>query len=144
MGLHALSEECLSILYGLGELQDFDSNTEITTQGAIESHFFQVLDGILEVVDDDHAIRLFSGDFFGEMGFLTDQPRTKSVKSLTMCRVLRIERSEFLERLKSYPEDLAKVIAEMEHHRTLILNGNDPNATGEFFTMIAQFSDIHN
>jgi CRP-like cAMP-binding protein len=141
MGLHALSEECLSILYGLGDLQDYESNSEIISQGAIESHFFQLINGILEVVDDNHAIRLFPGDFFGEMGFLTDQPRTKSVRSLTMCKVLRIERTEFLDRLKSYPEDLAKVVDEMEFHRIQIVNGADPGATGEFFTMIAQFSE---
>ena len=67
----------------------FAAGDVLTRQGAIAHWLYIILAGEAEVVrrngdGEEHALaRLKPGDFFGEMGLLTGEPRTASVHAVT-------------------------------------------------------------
>ena len=54
-----------------------------------------IASGAVEVRLPDRAIRLGSGDFFGELALLTGRPRQADVVALTYCRLLVLRRADF-------------------------------------------------
>jgi CRP-like cAMP-binding protein len=72
----------------------------IVRQGAPADKFFIISDGEVEVVhEDDGAERsvatLKSGQFFGEMAVLRDEPRTATVRALTDASLLAMPAETF-------------------------------------------------
>ena len=52
----------------------------VLKKGGVARNLFVVLDGTLEVRDDDGVHAVFgAGDVFGEMAFLLERPRTRDV-----------------------------------------------------------------
>jgi voltage-gated potassium channel len=70
--------------------------------------------GTMEVLSPDSKTTyttMSSGDFFGEIALLYDEPRSASVRALEYCDVYRLDR-ELLERvLNQYPEIAEKIKA---------------------------------
>jgi putative peptide zinc metalloprotease protein len=68
----------------------------VITEGAAADAFYVVQSGRLEVFEGDHRVReLGAGAHFGEIALLLDSPRTATVRTLTPCRIFRLERSAF-------------------------------------------------
>jgi len=66
--------------------------------------------GEVEVHFGRRRIRLGAGDFIGEMGLLTGQPRSADVISLDYSKFLKLTRSDFNEILRRYPDIRAQVV----------------------------------
>jgi monovalent cation:H+ antiporter-2, CPA2 family len=66
--------------------------------------------GEVEVKFGRRRIRLGAGDFVGEMGLLTSQPRSADVVSLDYSKFLKLTRSDFNEILRRYPDIRAQVV----------------------------------
>lgn len=66
--------------------------------------------GEVEVKFGRRRIRLGAGDFIGEMGLLTGQPRSADVVSLDYSKFLKLTRSDFNEILRRYPDIRAQVV----------------------------------
>ena len=131
-----------NFLYGIGSIVDFPINAHVIRKGDTESHFFQVLEGILEIPSDDLPIRIFPGQFFGELGFLSDFQRSKDVFTMTSVRLLKIERSEVIERFSSQPDEQQAFLTTLKRQAELILSENsmDDDLTQSFFKQIVQFA----
>src|SRR5437016_4294093 len=76
-------EEVVEILSGFDE-ETFNKGHRITLQGLRGSDFFVVTDGTASVVvDGTRVAALGRGDFFGEVGVMSDGIRTATVEAET-------------------------------------------------------------
>ena len=66
--------------------------------------------GEVEVKFGRRRIRLGPGDFVGEMGLLTGQPRSADVVSLDYSKFLKLSRRDFNEILRRYPDIRSQVV----------------------------------
>ena len=66
--------------------------------------------GEVEVKFGNRRIRLQAGDFVGEMGLLSNQPRSADVVSLDYTKFLKLTRSDFNEILRRYPDIRSQVV----------------------------------
>jgi CRP-like cAMP-binding protein len=86
------------------EGHDVEPGTEVLRQGEAPVGLFVVLSGALEVLaraDDGAAVplgKLATGDIFGEMSLLTNQPTSATVRASTHTTLLFLARS-YVERL---------------------------------------------
>ena len=131
-----------NFLYGIGCVVEYSANVQVIRKGETESHFFQVLEGILEVPSDDFPIRIFPGQFFGELGFLSDVQRSNDVVSTTSVRLLKIERSEVINKFSSHPDDKVAFLTTLKQQAEHILTDSsmDDDITHRFFKQLAQFA----
>jgi small-conductance mechanosensitive channel/CRP-like cAMP-binding protein len=98
----------------------FGSGEAITRQGA-EAHWLYIMTkGEAEVrvaVDGNlskKVAKLREGDFFGEMGLMTGEPRTATILALTNVECYRLDKDAFNEIIRSRPEiaeDISHVLA---------------------------------
>ncbi|MBF0139355.1 MAG: cyclic nucleotide-binding domain-containing protein [Magnetococcales bacterium] len=88
--------------------RSFRANGEIIREGTLDTSFFIIIKGKVNVVKGGIAIaQLGPGEFFGDMAFLTNSQRTSSVVSQGEVLVMRIDQdlmrrmgSEIREKLK--------------------------------------------
>lgn len=81
-------ERCLS----RSNIIECDAEDHVLKKGGAARNMFVVLDGTLEVRDDDRVVAVLrSGDVFGEMAFLLERPRALDVYAATdSTRVLSL------------------------------------------------------
>ncbi|CCK75174.1 Cyclic nucleotide-binding protein [Oleispira antarctica RB-8] len=75
----------------------------IVLKGSMERSFYILLSGVVEVIDREGRKPIFElipGDFFGEISFLSETPRTASVRAQDVCILMRIDQ-QLMSRLRS-------------------------------------------
>ena len=116
----SLTEEELRELAPRLRIAPFVRGEVMTKQGA-EAHWLYImtrgdaevrfsLDGNL----NEHVATLHPGDFFGERGMMTGEPRSADVIALTDVECYRLDRDSFHDILRKRPEiaeDISKVLA---------------------------------
>lgn len=97
---------------------------QIVIKGSLERAFYILLSGTVEVMcraDDEPILELNPGDFFGEISFLTETPRTSNVRAKDVCILMRIDqqlmghlRAEMREKIKDQLIDklVKRILAE--------------------------------
>jgi len=68
-----------------------------------------IASGTVEVRLPEQRIQLSSGDFFGEMALLTNQPRRADVVAMTFCRLLVLSRADFEKFMAENPDARAEI-----------------------------------
>lgn len=112
----------------------------MTRQGAVAHWLYLITQGSADVLVDSaqgpvSVATLHDGDFFGEMGMLTGEPRTATVKALTPVNAYRLDKAGFAQVLQARPEiarELSDVVAARHAeitHRTASQTG--AHATSE-------------
>lgn len=105
--LRTLAAQVVSRLYADNEL--------IVRQGDVDSELFLIVRGEVRVLlgrtggSTAEVRRLGPGQIFGELAFMTGEPRTATVGSVTECEVLVVTREAFQEALKSCPEAAERI-----------------------------------
>jgi CPA1 family monovalent cation:H+ antiporter len=84
---------------------------KVIRKGEKGQEMFFVVSGALEVSLSGQALKLGSGDFFGELALLTHAPRTADVTALGFCELLVMTASDFAS-LLARNEDLKAQVAE--------------------------------
>jgi CRP-like cAMP-binding protein len=87
----------------------FAAGSAITRQGAVAHWLYLILHGEAEVVVDGpqgrtSVARLHDGEFFGEMGLLTGEPRSATVLAATDVECYRLDKEGFALVLAARPE----------------------------------------
>ena len=96
-------------------LLQFMPGQDICRQGDYEETFYIILSGRVEVTTQTHdqqatsLAMLEKGDFFGEMGPLSGQPRTATVSARERTVVLQISKTLFLEMIRRSPAFKEKI-----------------------------------
>ena len=92
-----------------------------------------IASGQVEVAVKGRKFFLGRGDFFGEMGLITGEPRSADVTAVDYCQFLTIGREDFQRFLAKHPE-LAAKIGEVAAGRaainTALDDPTDPSSTG--------------
>jgi CRP/FNR family transcriptional regulator, cyclic AMP receptor protein len=83
----------------------------LARQGARAREFFVILDGQADVRRDTRLLPpLGPGDFLGEIGLVTDCPRTATVTALTPMRLIVLTERAFRTVLADHPDIQRKVL----------------------------------
>jgi MFS family permease len=104
--LGALPVATIEQLAGALEHADFEPGHSVFRQGERVDYFYIVQSGRAEVILDGRVVRtLGTGECFGEIALLRDQPRTAGIRASadTQLRVSRLRRSAYLTAVTGYP-----------------------------------------
>ncbi len=88
-------------LINRSQVRNYVKGIVLTHEGKIESKFYILLDGRVNVtktinnIEQRHLKELEAGDFFGEMALIHNAPRAATVTALEPITVLEIDREDF-------------------------------------------------
>ena len=80
----------------------------IVRRGEPADAMFFLMDGEVEV-EIEPAVRLGKGQFFGEVGLLLDTTRNATVTALHECRLLVLDRADFMRLMAQHPDLKARI-----------------------------------
>jgi CRP/FNR family transcriptional regulator, cyclic AMP receptor protein len=110
-GIHR--EEIVAILWEFDE-QRFNHGHRVTMQGLRGSDFYIVFDGHARVlVDEKEIATLGPGEFFGEVGVLSDGLRTATVEATTQLRTLVLSHNGLEPLLMAHPKLAVNLLREV-------------------------------
>jgi CRP/FNR family cyclic AMP-dependent transcriptional regulator len=90
---------------------DIRPGSVLARQGSRAREFFVVLEGQADVRRDTRLLpSLGPGDIVGEIGLVTDCPRTATVTALTPMRVIVLHERDFRKLLGDFPDIQRKVL----------------------------------
>lgn len=75
----------------------------IVQKGSMERSFYILLSGVVEILDGPDKKPIFElnpGEFFGEISFLSETPRTSCVRAQDVCILMRIDQ-QLMSRLRA-------------------------------------------
>ena len=114
-----LSDEALAALASHSRLLRFAPGETVVREGEASSALFLVVSGAASVHRDRHEIsKIFAGEVFGEMAFLTGSPRTATVSAGTkFLEVVQIDTAALRNLLANHPEMADKLAQRMAERR---------------------------
>ncbi len=109
-----LSEDELEKVFDLARVVHYDPGTGVVTQGEIGFGFHFILSGSAEVIRNGRPVAtLGPGQFFGEMSFIDDEPRSASVVAATDLESLVLGGWEFKPLVKMHPDLAWKLLVHL-------------------------------
>ena len=117
-----LSEKELSEVARLTHERTYKKDEHIFKQHAPAEGMYVILDGAVKIIDPDSGTvfaSLETGDFFGELALLDEEPRSASAHATQPSSLIGFFRTDLLTLMKRYPElgnkimlNLARVLGE--------------------------------
>ena len=117
-----LSDKELSEVARLTHERTYKKDEHIFKQHAPAEGMYVILDGAVKIIDPDSGTvfaSLETGDFFGELALLDEEPRSASAHATQPSRLIGFFRTDLLTLMKRYPElgnkimlNLARVLGE--------------------------------
>jgi len=101
-----LSEDSLKKIIGMVELIEYDSGEYVIKENDKSDAFYIIIEGevvVFHTKEIMELVKLGKGVQFGDMGLLLDEPRTASVKTNKVSKILKINKSIFDYLLKNLP-----------------------------------------
>jgi len=102
LAFKGLEENELQEMAPLTELHTYSPGHILCHEGAFEDVFYIVADGQVEITkkiidgEDERVLRVGGrGDMIGEMALIQNAPRAASVRTVTECTVLEMEKKDF-------------------------------------------------
>lgn len=121
--LASLNPERIAEIAGLLKPRLVIPGEKIVTKGEMGDAMYFVSTGAVEVPIEPAPVRLGSGEFFGEMALVTNQPRSTDVTALGYCQLLTLHRNDFNRVLDANPE-LKETINRVAEQRQAALDQN--------------------
>lgn len=88
---HNFTRKQLEKLNLAGSIVKIKKGNIIMTEGELDDTFYVILSGKVQILKDDKEIALIGlGECFGEMAYISGQPRVATVQAKTDCIVMRI------------------------------------------------------
>ena len=91
-------------------------DTTIFRRGALPDAMYFIASGEAEVDLKPEPLRLRDGDFFGEIALLRGTPRTATIRTVTQCRLLVLDKEDFKDLLET-DSDMRQAIVEVTEQR---------------------------
>lgn len=114
-----LDQETLQKIVKSGVIQSYKKNSVILSEEDTGSALFVIAKGKVKIArtsnDDKEVILAILGesDFFGEMSLLDGMTRSATVTALEDSKLFMIQRTEFLDLLKKFPEVSIALLTEL-------------------------------
>lgn len=114
-----LDQETLQKIVKSGTIQSYKKNSVILSEEDSGSALFVIAKGKVKIArtsnDDKEVILaiLSESDFFGEMSLLDGMTRSATVTALEDSKLFMIQRAEFLDLLKKFPEVSIALLTEL-------------------------------
>ena len=125
-----LDEETITEISQHVAFTTYPAHSQLCKEGHLEQVFYIIVDGTVDVtktrsVDGKSILlqRKEPGDFFGEMGLMTESPRTADVYASTNVELLEMTKQQFLNLIQKYPQfaiDINKVIEQYRNNHRRI------------------------
>ena len=130
--LPTLMDEELSQIVSELEIRTYAPNATIIHQGDIAKEFYMILEGMVEVIQENPAsepkflAKLGKKEYFGEIGLLTGKKRTATVRvtAESHAKVMVVKRETFLKMISESELTQAIINQKMEQRLRLDLSGN--------------------
>lgn len=104
------------------DIRNFQENELIIQEGTTPDALYEMISGeAIVTVQNTEVGRIFRGEIFGEISFLTQSTRTASVKTLTPCTVHVIKGDDF-DIIASCRPTLIKNMARTTAKRLIVVN----------------------
>jgi putative ABC transport system ATP-binding protein len=105
------SKKCLAEIAGIADEIDLPEGKQLTREGDRAREFVVLVDGTADVRQNGKLVNeLSKGDFLGEIGLVTNEPRTATVTTTSPTRALVITDREFSALLRESPQISRSVI----------------------------------
>lgn len=105
------SKKELTQIAAIADEIDLREGKVLTRQGGPGREFFVLLEGGVDVERDGKRINtLAAGDFFGEMGLISQKPRNATITASSPVRALIITETNFKRLLRENPRISVKVL----------------------------------
>jgi CRP-like cAMP-binding protein len=105
------SKKELGKIAAIADEIDLREGKVLTRQGGPGREFFVLLEGSVDVVRDGERINVLgAGDFFGEMGLISQKPRNATITTTSPVRTLVITETNFRRLLRDDPGISMKVL----------------------------------
>ncbi len=114
-----IPQKSLNELEQLSVLRRYPKNTILFIEGDESTHLYVIKEGKVSVSvagEDGREVvlnHMSEGEHFGELALLDGKPRSATVRTITQCEVIAVSRHSFQELLKTNPEFVIQVIAEL-------------------------------
>ncbi len=102
---NSLSDYDLLDLAALLKLEKYDEGVHILRKGDPGTHFYIILSGRVEIIDEEDVIlaEIGSGGVFGEVSLLSGDRVTSSVVAAEPCHIALLGKKDFQHVLKQFP-----------------------------------------
>lgn len=123
-----LSPELLLVLATAGQTQKFPAGSIVFREGSVAQGFYLIVSGQADIGQMDgrgkpvRIAKLGPGDYFGEIGLLTEELRSAGVWAATELEVVVLDREQF-QRIVAMSEPTAAQLEEVMKERL----GHDPD-----------------
>jgi len=109
------SEKQLEAILKTAKEREFEPGTPIVREGEQSNlGFYLILDGQVEVRKGNQTLaKLGSGQFFGEMSLLDEQPRSADVVPTTKTKCLLLTRWDIKSLISTYPDIAMTMLEEL-------------------------------
>ncbi len=138
--LQPLPVDAREVLAARASLKTYGPGEAIVRRGQASLELFLIERGTV-VVELPHngggaaeLARLGPGECFGEMGLLTGEPRSATVRAVTLCDVVVIDRESFHQVLAAHPEivdRLGNLLVVRQGEISLARSAEPPQAVAE-------------
>ena len=93
---HGLSADDIAKIFSRGMTMRVSQGETVFYKGTVGSQMYIVLGGLLGVVDNDKVLaKLRTGDIFGEMALVTQEPRSATVQAIEDSHLFVLSESTF-------------------------------------------------
>jgi signal transduction histidine kinase len=122
-----LSPTELQELDAAAEEQQYEPGALLCQEGEIGRRLFIISEGEAEIFvnSDDRQMILVKNvgptEYFGEMALVNDAPRAATVRAITTCKTLEIDREAFVATIDQNPALLRAIVRQISNH----LQNND-------------------
>lgn len=106
-----LSEETIDDISQISELKTYDSDETIFKEGDVADYMYVIISGQILIEREFKEQKrkktlaiLEGGDFFGEMGMVTNDLRSASAMTSENSVLIRLAKSHFLQKIKKNPD----------------------------------------
>jgi len=118
--LDSVDSDWKPVLVSQGVVREFAPKEILLEHGEAGKDFFLLLGGTVDVViNNERVARLSTGDFFGEMSLMYDQPCNATIRAISPVRALLVPGNIFLQMIRSCP--LGKNLPKMHQLRPILL-----------------------
>jgi len=102
----------------------FVPGDKIISRGDVGDEMYFIANGAVRVLLSDNSVTLGTGDFFGELALITDQPRNADVEAIGFSTLLALKRRDFIAFVRRNPGMRQKIkkIAEQRASGSVIID----------------------